>query len=131
MDEEPPPDTDVPPSAGRGREPYSGVDIKELPTWWRHAIEHFEARGLNAYRPARFTDGTLTRRVAAELEAELDVSITLRCKNASVGDDWTIRVDGDPVGTVGRHRSKEGHTVFETTANEFRTNIRDALGENR
>ena len=102
-----------------GDQPYADVDLAALPAWWRQAVEHFEARDIGPYRPPRFEDGTLTPELVAELEATLDVSIQFRCKNATVGADWTVLVDGESVGTIGRHRSRDRNTVFEMAGEQF------------
>lgn len=107
-------------------DPYADVDVAALPAWWRQAIEHFEAHDLRPYRPPRFEDGTPKHAVEATLKAELDISITFTCLNASVGDEWTVRIDGEPVGTIGRHRSPDGYTIFEMDAAAFEAWIRDA-----
>jgi hypothetical protein len=104
--------------------PYADVDLTDLPAWWRRAVEHFRDRGLSAYRPPRFADGTLEPELVDGLESALDVSITFQCKNASVGDEWTVVVDGEPVGTIGRHRSRDRYTVYEMTGQEFADWIR-------
>ncbi|WP_299263365.1 hypothetical protein [Halorientalis sp.] len=105
------------------------ADEASVPTWWLRAAEHFEAQDLAPYQPPRFEDGTYKHIVEAELEADLGVAITLRCKNGEVGDDWTVLVDGDPAGTVGRHRSQDGYTVYETDPDAFRDLIRSAVAD--
>jgi len=100
-------------------QPYADVDLAALPSWWRNAVEHFEDRGIGPYRPPRFEDGTLKPELVRELEVTLEISIRFRCKNATVGDDWTVLVDGESAGTIGRHRSRDRYTVFEMTGSEF------------
>ncbi|RXK47980.1 hypothetical protein [Halorientalis pallida] len=102
-------------------------DDESRPRWWQRAVDHFEAHDLVPYQPPRFEDGTLKHTVEAELERRFGVTITLRCKNADVGDDWTVLVDGRPVGTVGRYRSRDGYTVYEIEPDEFRDLIRSAV----
>lgn len=97
------------------------------PNWWLRATDHFEAHDLVPYQPPQFADRTLKHTVQRELEATLDVTISLQCKNAEVGDDWTVLVDGDPVGTVGRYRSRDGYTMYEIDPDEFRDLIRSAV----
>jgi hypothetical protein len=104
-----------------------GSDDESRPTWWQRAVDHFEAHDLVPYQPPRFADGTFKHTVEHELEQQLGVTITFRCKNADVGDDWTVLVDGRPVGTVGRYRSRDGYTVYEIEPNEFRDLIRSAV----
>ena len=115
------------PDPPKGNRPYADVDLTELPGWWREAVEHFDARGIGPYRPPRFDDGTLKPHLVGQLEANLDVSIQFRCKNPTVGADWAVLVDGEPVGTIGRHRSRERYTVFEMGGAEFADWIRSAV----
>lgn len=110
-----------------GHEPYADVDVTALPGWWRRAVEHFREQGIGPYRPPRFTDGTLGPALVDALEADLGVDIRFRCKNASVGADWTVLVDGEPVGTIGRHRSRDRYTVFEMTGEAFADWVRSAV----
>jgi hypothetical protein len=111
--------------------PYAEVDLTELPGWWQRAIEHFRDRGLSAYRPPRFVDGTLEPELVGSLESELDITINFQCKNASVGDDWTVLVDGEAIGTIGRYRSRDRYTVYEMTAKEFVEWVRSASESNK
>lgn len=39
----------------------------------------------------------------------------------------TVRIDGAPAFSVGRHRDDQGDTVYEMSANEFRKAVEDAL----
>jgi hypothetical protein len=105
------------------------VEREAIPEWWLRAAKHFEAHELVPYQPPQFTDGTYKHIVEAELEAELGVRIALRCKNAEIGDDWTVLVDGEPVGTIGRFRSRDGYTVYKIGPDEFRDLIRNALAD--
>jgi len=98
---------------------YEDVDIESLPAWWQDAIELFEEREMRPYQPARFDDGEFVHTVVESLEEEYGVSISFRCVNATIADDWTVLVDWEPVGTVGRYRSTEGYTVYDMTADEF------------
>jgi len=113
---------------GSDGQPYDGMDLDELPDWWRRAVEHFEDRDIGPYRPPRFADGVLKHDVVSDLESELDVTISFQCKNAAVGDDWMVTVDGQPVGTIGRHRSRDRYSVFEMAEAEFREWVRGAVG---
>lgn len=112
-----------------GERPYAEIDVERLPGWWRRAIEHFEEQGIDPYRPPRFTDGTPEPALVSDLEAELGVAIGFRCKNARPGADWTVLVDGDPVGTIGRHRSRDRYTVFEMTGEAFADWIRAEIDD--
>lgn len=108
-------------------DPYADVDVSALPEWWQRAIREFEAHGLRPYRPPRFEDGTPKHEVVAGLETDLGVEVAVRGVDATHGDDWTVFVDGEPAGTVGRHRSPEGYSVFETTSDAFERLVRSAV----
>lgn len=109
------------------RDPYADRDRSALPDWWRRAVEEFEAHGLRPYRPPRFADGRLKHEVVSRLEDELGVAVRVRGVDVRHGQDWTVVVDGEPVGTVGRHRDPGGYTVFETDAAAFERLIRTAV----
>lgn len=108
-------------------DPYEGVDRSALPAWWRRAIEEFEAHGLRPYRPPRFADGTLAHEVVERLEADLGVSVRFTSVDSDYREAWEVRVDGDVVDEVGRHRSPEGYTVYEVGAEEFASLVRAAV----
>lgn len=110
-------------------DPYQDVDIDTLPEWWQRAIEEFEAHGLRPYRPPRFDDGTLVHEAIATLERELGIDIRFGSVDTDYRERWTVRVDGDPVGTIGRHRSSEGYTVYELERAEFESLIRGVIEE--
>ena len=105
-------------------DPYESVNVSELPAWWRRAIEEFDHHNLRPYRPPRFADGTLKHEVITALETELDIEITVRGVDVTRGDDWTVYVDGDPVGTVGHRRSAAGYSVFEMESEAFERLVR-------
>jgi len=106
--------------------PYDDVDVSEYPAWWRRNIEQFRRHEMRPYRPPRFTDDEFTPEVIADLEAELGVDILMRAVEPRVGDDWTVLVDGEPVTTVGRHRSGDGYTVYELPSDAFEAAVRSA-----
>lgn len=110
-------------------DPYEDVDISALPEWWEDAIRQFEAHGLRPFRPSRFEDGELTHDVVDRIETEFDVTVRIVGVDAEYGDDWTVFVDGEPVGSVARRRSRNGYTVFEVSSDEFASLVRDALSE--
>lgn len=117
-------------SAGEtGSSPYEGMDTSALPDWWRRSIEAFEAHGLRPYRPPRFADGTLKYEVVEQLESQLDIDIRLRGVNITYGDEWTVLVDDEAVGTIGHRRDANGYSVFEITAAEFRALIASAVDD--
>jgi hypothetical protein len=110
-------------------DPYADVDLSALPAWWRRAIEEFRAHDLRPYRPPRFADGTLAHEVIAPLEAELGVNIDFASVETDFREAWSVRVDGEPVGAVGRHRSPEGYTVYETDPGDLESLVRGALAD--
>lgn len=110
-------------------DPYGDVDVSELPAWWQAAIREYEAFGLRPYQPPRFEDGTLKHTVVSALEDELDVSIVLLGWNVEYEDDWSVYVDGEPIGDIGRRRSPDGYTVFEMTADEFVEFVRATVAD--
>lgn len=110
-------------------DPYEDVDIDALPEWWQRAIEEFEAHDLRPYRPPRLDDGTLAYEATASLEREFNLDIRFVSVDTDYRERWTVRVDGEPVGTIGRHRSSDGYTVYEIERTQFESLIRDAIEE--
>ena len=110
-------------------DPYADVDLSALPAWWRRAIEEFEAHDLRPYRPPRFADGTLAHEVIAPLEAEFEVEIDFASVETDFREAWSVRVDGQPIAAVGRRRSPEGYTVYETDPEDFEVQVRTALDD--
>lgn len=108
-------------------DPYADEDISDYPDWWRRNIEQFREHGMRPYRPPRFTDEKYTPEVIARLEAEFDVDVQFRALEPRVGDDWSVVVDGEEVGAVGRRRSGDGYTVYELTSTEFEQMVEDAV----
>lgn len=125
-DPSPPPDRGPNPDH-RDEDPYADVDIDTLPDWWREAIEEFRAYDLRPYRPPRFADGELLHEVVEPLEDDLGVEIDFIGVNVTAGDDWTVRVDGDPIGDIGRRRTADAYTQFELTSDAFEDLVRDAV----
>lgn len=105
--------------AGEDDDPYEDVDVETLPDWWRAAIEEFEAHDLRPYRPPRFSDGTIAPPVVQQLEQEHDCTITLVGEDVRHGDAWSVYVDDTQVGTIDRHRSAAGYTVYELSRDTF------------
>jgi len=110
-------------------DPYADTEESELPEWWQRAKRIHERHGLLPYRPPRLADGTPKHEIQSRLESDLDVNVRFRCRNPEQGADWTLLVDGQPAGRVGRHRSRDGYTVYELTPAELRTMIREAAGD--
>lgn len=107
--------------------PYEGVDVSELPEWWRANIREFDERGLRTYLPSRFADGEIAQRTVERLETEYNVNIQLIGVNVRYGDDWELRVDGETVASLERRRSRTGYTVFELSSDEFERHVERAV----
>ena len=107
-------------------DPYEDVDLSELPDWWRRAVEEFREHDLRPYRPPRFADGTLVHEVVEPLEAEIDVAIDFANLAGDRREDWSVRLDGEPVGRIPRRRSPEGYTVYETEPETLELIVREA-----
>lgn len=106
-------------------DPYADTDLASLPDWWREAVERFRSHGLRPYRPPRFADGVLKHEIIEALEEDLGAEITFRCFDADRTDEWEVRIDGEPVTTVGHHRSSAGYSVFEIDSDDFVKTIRE------
>lgn len=97
------------------------------PEWWSHNETLRRQLGLPEYEPPRFEDGTYTHAVVPEVERAHDCTIRFRSAvNPEYPDDWRVVVDRTPVARVGRHRDKNGNTVYELTAEQFRELVADA-----
>lgn len=108
-------------------DPYEDVDVSELPEWWRRAIKEFEAHDLRPYRPPRFEDGVLTHTVVEELEREFDIRITFGSVESDFRERWEVRIDGTQIDEIGRRRSPNGYSVYETGSEAFEELVRDAV----
>lgn len=108
-------------------DPYADIDVSTLPGWWRRAIREFEEHDLRPYRPPRFENDTPVHEVVRDLEREFEVELGFVCLDDGYRDRWTIRIDGEPVSTVGRHRSPDGYTLYEIRDTEFESLVRDEL----
>lgn len=82
---------------------------------------------LPEYEPPRFRDGTYTHEVVEPLEAANDCRIQFIGVNTHYPDDWEVRVDGEPVFGIGRHRDEHGNTVYEMSAGAFKERLRSAV----
>lgn len=108
-------------------DPYSDVDLEELPRWWRENIEEFERYGMRPYRPARFTDDELVPVIVTGLEDELDVSIRISTRDPQDGNDWKIIVGGDCAGTITHERDGDGFTRYGLDSETFREIVRASV----
>ena len=99
----------------------------DRPAWWRENERLRAEMDLPEYEPPRFQDGTYTYEVTEPLEAAHACRIQFIGLNTNYPEDWEVRVDGDPVLGIGRHRDEHGNTVYEMTADAFRTALRAAM----
>ena len=91
------------------------------PEWWIENQELRREMDLADYDPPRFSDGTYTHEVVEELEERYGCDIQFRSDlNPEYPEDWEIRVDLKSVARIGRHRTEDGNTVYETTPEAFR-----------
>lgn len=97
------------------------------PDWWRENERIRSEMELPPYDPPRFEDGIYTHEVIDPLESRHDCTIRFMGVNTHYGDDWEVRIDGEPILTIGHHRDKNGNTVYETTAEDFREHVLDHL----
>jgi hypothetical protein len=107
--------------------PYESADVEDYPEWWRENIEEHREFGLRPYRPPRFTDGSIVPEVVDAIENEEGVDVQICSVNPHEDDDWEVRVDGETVMTVEHWRSDDGYSVYDVTADEFRSGVEDSL----
>jgi hypothetical protein len=108
-------------------DPYEDIDVASLPDWWRDCLREFEEHDLHRYVPAQFEDGAVVRTVVEGLEVEHGVEVQLLRVGGGPGDDWTVRVDGESVGTVPRTRVRQKFSVVGVDSDAFRSLVRSAL----
>lgn len=118
---------DAPPGYDE-EDPYADADLTKFEPWWRNNIEVFDAHGMRPYRPPQFSDGAYTPKVIRTLEKEHGVSIQLRVLDPQAGNDWEIRIDGEPVETVKRYRDDGGFSVYAIDSEAFRQLVNGSLG---
>ena len=105
-------------------DPYKEVDTDVLPDWWQAAIQQFRENDLRPYQPPRFTDGAVVKETVDDLEGEFGVSIDFIGIGATYGDDWTIRLDREPIGDIPYHRDPAGYTVYGIESDAFAELVR-------
>jgi hypothetical protein len=110
-------------------DPYRGVDISKLPSWWRSNIREFEANGLRTYLPSLFADGAIVQLIIERLAAEYKVDIRLVGAGVRYGDNWDLRVDGETVASLERRRDRAGYTVFEISSDEIKEMVEEIVLE--
>lgn len=99
------------------------------PEWWVENEAIKASFDLPAYEPPRFADGTYTHEVVPSLEGELAGTIRFVGVDTRYPEDWEVRVDGEPVMSIGRRRDDRGNTVYQLSAKAFRDRLREACGE--
>jgi len=124
-DQDQPRSANLPPGFDE-EDPYEDQDLDEYPEWWRTNIERYRDHELRPYRPPRLAEGTFTPELIANLESKYGVTIQIRAVDPTVGDDWELWVDGEPVAPVPRRRDGAGYTVYGVDADEFTSLIRRA-----
>ena len=95
------------------------------PKWWRDNDRLRAEMGLAEYRPPRFDDGIYTYKVINSLEEIHDCHIQLIGVDTRYPDDWEVWINGDSVFKIGRHRDKNGNTVYEMVARKFRKKVNE------
>lgn len=108
-------------------DPYETEDIDEYPEWWRDNIKEFRAFGLRPYRPPRFVDDSIVPEVVDSIEDEEGIKVQICSINPQEADDWEVRVNGETVITIEHWRSDDGYSVYDITADEFRSDIKEKL----
>jgi hypothetical protein len=101
------------------QEMYPDLDLSSLPDWWREAILEFHEHGLPPYRPPRFADGTLEREVVDRLEDRHGVEIDFIGMDTLHNEDWTVRVDGEPIGEIPHSRAADRAPLYGVTSEAF------------
>lgn len=107
--------------------PYESADIEDFPEWWRRNIEEHREFDLRPYRPPRFIDDSIVPEVVGVMENEEGVDVQICSVNPQEDEGWEVWVDGEKVMTVEHWRSDDGYSVYNVTADEFRSNIEDSL----
>lgn len=100
----------------------------DRPEWWAENESLRAEMELPPYRPPRFADGTHTHEVVPELEERHGCLVRFIGVNTEYPEDWEVRVDGEPVMGIGRHRDRNGNTVYEMDATEFVERLDAELG---
>lgn len=107
--------------------PYEGEDLEEYPDWWRKNIKEFRKYNLRPYRPPRFQDDEMVPEIISQLEDEHKVEIQIISTDPSREESWEIRVNGDPVVAINKHRHKLGYSVFMIDSDDVRSAVRNEI----
>lgn len=98
---------------------------EEKPDWWEENKKLRKQLDLPFYEPPRFSDGKYTHELLSELEDIYRCEIQLMGIDTRYPDDWTVRVDGEEMFDLPRHRDDNGNTVYELSSQEFRDKFTD------
>jgi hypothetical protein len=101
----------------------------DRPDWWEANERLREEMELPPYEPPRFIDGVYTHEIVPDLEEEHDCIIMFAGIDPEYPEDWYVRVDGEGVMSIGRHRDENGNTIYEMTADEFVERLEAELRE--
>jgi hypothetical protein len=99
----------------------------DKPDWWSENEEIKAQFDLPTYEPPRFEDGTYTHDVVPKLESQFECRIRFVAIDPRYPEDWEVRVDGAPALDIGRRRDNNGNTVYQQTASEFESALRDQI----
>lgn len=110
-------------------DPYSDIILSELPDWWQKAIEEFREYNLDPYQPPVFKDGIYKYEIVNELEEELEADIDFIGREVPESDNWIVRIDNHPIGTIGHHRNSGGYSVYEMASQKFRKWVLNQIDE--
>jgi hypothetical protein len=99
--------------------PYTDINIDQLPDWWRDAVIEFKAHDLPPYQPPRFSDDVLVPPILIGMETVFDIEIQLIGIDVDHDDTWGIHVGDEVIATVSRERTLSGHTRYDVTSRDF------------
>lgn len=102
-------------------------DNDPRPEWWVENERLRQEMGIPPYTPPRFRDGVYTHMIVSPLEEAHDCIIKFLSPNATDWADWHVRVNGELVLTVERHRDENGNTVYDIDSEEFREAVKEHL----
>ncbi|MFP4625803.1 MAG: hypothetical protein ACOCQ3_02165 [Natronomonas sp.] len=97
------------------------------PEWWDENQAIRDRLDLPVYEPPRLSDGTYTHEVVPDLEEEHECTIRLLGVNTTYPEAWELRVDGETVREIERHRDARGNTVYGITTSALRNAIDSAV----
>lgn len=104
-------------------------DKRDKPLWWRKNEEIKDEYGSFSfeYEPSRFADNIYTHEIVDNIERTRGCEIQFIGVNTRYLDDWEVRIDGQTVFSIGRHRDENGNTVYEMTSDEFKRKVHEEL----